>query len=118
MVALNERVESSRAKLSALPEETIKQMCDFLISELGEPNSPLEMQSLTAIKKGDYDASKRYCLADPCNSYLAALSCIASAYRSPMVADSVLRDASRHASDVAKARTAQRISDRFQSLLQ
>lgn len=117
MVALNERVESSRAKLSALPEKTITQMCAFLIEELGEPNSPLEMQSLNALKQEDYDASKRYCLADPCNSYLAALSCIASAYRSPMVADSVLRDASRHVSEVAKTRTAQRISDHFQGLL-
>ena len=114
----NSKVLDSRSKLSPLPEDVLNQMCNFLLEELEAPASPLEMQSLVSLQKGDYDASKRYCLADPCNSYLAALSCIASAYRSPMVADSVLRDASRHVSEVAKTRTAKRISDRFQSLLQ
>ena len=114
----NSQVLESRSTLAPLPDKTLTQMCDVLLEELGEPASPLEMQSLVALQKGDYDASKRFCLADPCNSYLAAISCIASAYRSPMVADSVLRDASRHVAEVAKERTAKRISDRFQSLLQ
>lgn len=112
------KVIESRSNLSPLSENVLTQMCDFLMEELGEPASPLEMQSLVTLQKGDYDSSKQYCLADPCNPYLAALSCIASAYRSPMVADSVLRDASRHVAEVTKIRTAQRISDRFQALLQ
>ena len=90
-------------------------MYDCLLLELGEPNASLEQKALRSLHHQDYD-TKQYCLADPGNSYLAALSCIASAYRSPMVADSVLRDAARHAAEVAKLRT-QEIATRFQAIV-
>lgn len=113
----NEKVIKSRQQLSPLHSSLISQMCDCLLSELGEPNTSLEQDALRSFHHQDYDSTKQYCLADPCNSYLAALSCIASAYRSPMVADSVLRDAARHVSEVAKFRTQKRIGTRFQAII-
>lgn len=113
----NHRVVASRERLKDLPYETIENMSICLISELGEANSDIEKGAIEALKSGDYDNAKRYCLYDPCNSYLAAISCIASAYRSPMVADSVLRDAARHTADLVKRRCEARIAARFQILV-
>jgi hypothetical protein len=114
---LNDRVALSREKLSALSGEMLHVLIDGLLEELGEPASELEGQALDALKSQDYDAAKRACLLDPCNEYLAAISCIASAYRSPMVADSVLRDAARHITEVAKLRSGTRLAQRFQDIL-
>ncbi len=113
----NERVSESRQKLSDLPIDTIKAMTDCLLKELGEPPTKLSEQALISLQNGDYDAAKRFCLHDPCNSYLAAISCIASAFRSPMVADSVIRDAARHTSDVVKQKAEARIGEQFRQLL-
>ena len=117
MINLNQRVSESRQKLADLPPETIKSLTECLLKELGAPLTELEAEALRALQNGDYDTAKRFCLYDPCNSYLAAISCIASAYRSPMVADSVLRDAARHTSDVAKERTETLIAKQFQQIL-
>jgi len=114
---VNDRVSESREKLSDLPVSTIQGLTDCLLYELGEPFLPLEQEALQSLKTQDYDLAKRFCLSDPCNSYLAAISCIASAFRSPMVADSVLRDAARHTADVAKLRAESRIAKEFQKLL-
>ena len=113
----NEKVILSRQQLSPLKDLIISQMCDYLLFELGEPSNLIERSALRALQNKDYDAAKHCCLADPCNSYLAALSCIASAYRSPMVADSVIRDAARHVAETSKHRTKERISEKFQALI-
>lgn len=117
MISFNQRVSESRQKLADLPLETIKSLTECLLEELGDPPTELEEEALRSLQSGDYDTAKRFCLYDPCNSYLAAISCIASAYRSPMVADSVLRDAARHTSDVAKKRAETRIARQFQQIL-
>lgn len=65
----------------------------------------------------DYDAAKQTCLTEPTNEFLAAISCIGSAYRSPMVADSVLRDAARHVAEVAKRKAESRINEAFSEIL-
>lgn len=117
MIAFNQRVSESRQKLADLPLETIQALTNYLLEELGTPTTAVEEEALRSLRQGDFDAAKRYCLFDPCNSFLAAISCIASAYRSPMVADSVLRDASRHTADVAKQRAETRIAKRFQQIL-
>lgn len=114
---LNQRVIESRQRLRDLPTEVLKPMCDYLLTELGEPQTEAEKESIRFLEDGDYDAAKKHCLYDPCNSYLAAISCIASAYRSPMVADSVLRDAARHTSDIARKRAETRIAQQFQAIL-
>jgi hypothetical protein len=92
-------------------------MCDCLIKELGDGDNEIEKKALIAIENKDYDEAKRLCLCDPCNPYLAAISCIASAYRSPMIADSVLRDAARHTSDVAKTKAEKRLAKCFFTIL-
>ncbi len=117
MDKLNKKVIQSREQLSPLKSSLISQMCDCLLLELGEPSTSLEKNALQSLHHQDYDSTKQYCLADPCNSYLAALSCIASAYRSPMVADSVLRDAARHVAEFAKLRTQKRIGEQFQAII-
>lgn len=114
---LNERVSESRQKLVDLPIDVIEALTDCLLEELGKPPTELEAEALRSLQSGDYDAAKKHCLYDPCNSYLAAISCIASAHRSPMVADSVLRDAARHTSEVAKQRAEARIAQQFQQIL-
>lgn len=117
MISPNQRVSESRQKLTDLPLETIKSLAKCLLEELGDPPTELESDALRALQSGDYDTAKRFCLYDPCNSYLAAISCIASAYRSPMVADSVLGDAARHTSDVTKERAETFIAKQFQQIL-
>jgi hypothetical protein len=118
MMNLNQRVSESRQQLKDLPMEVIRPLCDYLLAELGEPMTEAEKVSLKFLESGDYDAAKRHCLYEPCNSFLAAISCIASAYRSPMVADSVLRDAARHTTEVVKQRAEARIAKRFQEILE
>jgi hypothetical protein len=117
MISLNQRVSESRQKLADLPLEAINSLTDCLLEELGDPPTELEEEALRSLQSSDYDTAKRFFLYDPCNSYLAAISCIASAYRSPMVADSVLRDAARHTSDVARKSAETRIAKRFQQIL-
>lgn len=114
----NQRVIESRQRLSDLPLEAITTLSDCLLEELGDPLTELEKEALRSLQSGDHDTAKRLCLCDPCNSYLAAISCIASAYRSLMVADSVLRDAARHTSDVARKRAEARIALQFQQVLE
>jgi hypothetical protein len=114
---LNERVSASRERLQDLPLSTIQSLSDCLIEQLGDPSSPLEQRALDSLKEQNYDSAKRFCLSNPCSSYLAAISCIASAFRSPMVADSVLRDAARHTVDVVKQRAEAHIANQFQKLL-
>jgi hypothetical protein len=114
---LNQRVIESRQRLQDLPLSVINPLCDHLIAELGEPSSEVEEEALRFLLSGDYDAAKKHCLHDPCNSFLAAISCIASAYRSPMVADSVLRDAARHTAETVKHKAERRIAESFQRIL-
>ncbi len=117
MTSPNQSVAQSRQKLSDLPLETIKSLTECLLEELGSPPNQLEREALRALQNRDYDSAKRFCLYDPCNSYLAVISCIASAYRSPMVADSVLRDAARHTANVAKQKAEIRLARQFQQIL-
>jgi hypothetical protein len=116
-ISSNQRVAGSRKQLGDMPHDAIEQLSACLLFELGESDNKIEQEALDALSAGDYDAAKRYCLYDPCNSYLAAISCIASAYRSPMVADSVLRDASRHTADLVRQRCEARIASQFQAIL-
>lgn len=120
MVISNEqrnRVAESRSRLTDLPVEVLRPLCDALLAELGEPSGDSEKEAIALLEQQQYDEAKRLCLSDPCNPYLAAISCIASAWRSPMVADSVLRDAARHAADVARRRAEQRIAIAFARVL-
>jgi hypothetical protein len=117
MIESNQRVSESRKRLDPLPLEIIQKMCDCLIQELGNGEDDIEKKALKALENKDYDEAKRLCLCDPCNHYLSAISCIASAYRSPMIADSVLRDAARHTSNVAKTKAEKRLSKCFFSIL-
>lgn len=116
MVQANKKVVTSREQLNAIPEEAVERLCNSLLIELGEPQSKNEKHGLEAFQEKDYDLAKRYCLFDPCSTYLAAISCMASACRSPMVADSVLRDAARHTAEVAKLRACKRIAERFETI--
>lgn len=110
---MNSRVQESRQKLNALDSELIDRLCKVLLAELGEGETSLEQQAFQYLVKTDYDAAKACCLKQPTNCFLAAISCISSAYRSPMVADSVLRDAARHTAEVAKEKAESRINQAF-----
>jgi hypothetical protein len=114
---MSNRVEESRRNLSALDFDLINRLCTALLAELGEGETFLEQQAFQYLIKGDYDAAKQYCLKQPTNTFLAAISCISSAYRSPMVADSVLRDAARHTAEVAKQKAEARINQAFSQIL-
>ena len=110
---MNSRVQESRQNLNALDSELIDRLCKALLAELGEGETTLEQQAFEYLMKGNYDAAKQCCLQQPTNCFLAAISCIASAHRSPMVADSVLRDAARHTAEVAKGKAESRINQAF-----
>jgi hypothetical protein len=110
---MNSRVQESRQNLKALDSELIDCLCKALLTELGEGETTLEQQASEYLMKGDYDSAKQCCLQEPTNCFLAAISCISSAYRSPMVADSVLRDAARHTTEVAKRKAESRINQAF-----
>lgn len=97
--------------------KTVEQLCNVLVTELGEGNDDLERDAMKSLQEGDYDRAKQLCLMNPTNPYLAAISCISSAYRSPTVADSVLRDAARHTTAVATRKCEQRIKSAFSEIL-
>lgn len=117
MISVNDRVVESRSRLADLPVEVLRPLCNALLAELGEPSGSNEEEAIALLDQQRYDEAKRLCLSDPCNPYLAAISCIASAWRSPMVADSVLRDAARHAAEVARRRAERRIAIAFAEVL-
>ena len=108
-----DRVQEARRFLAPMDADTVKLLCNALVVELGDAGDDLEHEALQALQSGDYDRAKKLCLMNPCSSYLAAISCMSSAYRSPTVADSVLRDAARHTADVAKKKCEQRIALAF-----
>lgn len=117
MTTVNSRVQESREHLSYIDSDKLEALCQVLLNELGEGSNDLEKDAVNLLKCGEHTAAKQKCLLDPCNSFLAAVSCIASAYRSPMVADSVLRDAARHTADVARLNSTRRIGDSFSQIL-
>jgi hypothetical protein len=112
----NDRVIKSRENLDYLSDEAIEACCNVLISELGTGDTDIEREAIQKLKTGDYTEAKKLCLMNPTSCYLAAISCMASAYRSPMVADSVLRDAARHTVEVAKIKAEKRIAENFQAI--
>lgn len=114
---MNTRVIESRENLNSLSLETIKGLTDYLMNELGTPESEIELKAFQAFSNADYTSAKNLCLYEPCNPYLAAISCMSSAYRSPMVADSVLRDAARHVATVVHRKVEKRIGVAFTSIL-
>lgn len=114
---MSNRVIKSRELLSSLDMNLIDRLCKALMEELGEGESAVEQQALQYLLEADYDAAKQTCLREPTNEFLAAISCISSAYRSPMVADSVLRDAARHVVEVAKRKAESRINEAFSQIL-
>lgn len=114
---MSDRVIKSRELLTPLDINLIDRLCQTLIAELSEGESAVERQALQHLLEGDYDAAKQTCLREPTNEFLAAISCIGSAYRSPMVADSVLRDAARHVAEVAKRKAESRINEAFSEIL-
>lgn len=114
---VNERVESSRSQLQPLDSVTIARLVSVLEGVMGEPLSPIEGEAQNAFAGEHWDELKMICLKDPCNPYLAALSCIGSAFRSPVIAESALRDASRHAAEVAKRNAETGIAVSFAEIL-
>ena len=118
MTIANNRVTESREQLAYLDPNKLEALCNVLVEELGEGSNSLEKDAMKLLSDGDYTGAKQKCLLDPCNPFLAAVSCIASAYRSPMVADSVLRDAARHTADVVRRDTTARIGSMFSAILE
>jgi hypothetical protein len=117
MTAHLDRVQEARQHLSPMSPQLVRYLCDALVTELGEGADDLEHDAMKSLQEGNYDRAKQLCLMNPTNSYLAAISCISSAYRSPTVADSVLRDAARHTAAVAARKCEQRISAAFSAIL-
>lgn len=114
----NEKILESRTHLSGLPIETIDRLCCVLIDILKEyACSELEDRALKTLLEGDCDRAKHLCLHEPCSDFLAAVSCLASTQRSPLIAESSLRDAARHTSEVAKQTAQKRIAYKFSEIL-
>lgn len=117
MTQANDRIELERSHLQPLDRDLLSKLTTILLSALGQPITADQDKALEFFNSGDWDYVKHICLCDPCDSYLAALSCLASAYRSPTIADSVLRDAARHTADFARVRTAHNLAIQFNSIL-
>ena len=118
MTQTNDRIALERSHLQPLDSKTLDQMSEAILTALGQPLSTIQSEALAAFNDRHWDEVKRFCLCDPCDSYLAALSCLASAYRSATIADSVLRDAARHTADFARIRTAHHLAMRFSAILE
>lgn len=118
MTQTNDRIALERSHLQPLDSKTLDKMSEAILSALGQPLSTIQSEALAAFNAQHWDEVKRFCLCDPCDSYLAALSCLGSAYRSPTIADSVLRDAARHTADFARVRTAHHLAARFSAILE
>jgi hypothetical protein len=117
MTQTNDRIALERSHLQQLDPKTLDQMAEAILTALGQPLSTIQAEALASFNDRQWDEVKRFCLCDPCDSYLAALSCLASAYRSATIADSVLRDAARHTADFARVRTAHHLAARFTAIL-
>lgn len=117
MTQTNDRIELERSHLQGIDFHTLDRIASVLLEALGTPFTEDQFRALESFNSSQWDEVKHYCLLDPCDSYLAALSCLASAYRSPTIADSVLRDAARHTADFARIRTAQNLAKQFSSIL-
>jgi hypothetical protein len=92
-------------------------MSKTITNEIGMPITKLQTKALEEFNEGNWDDCKMTCLCDPCDPYLACLSCLSSAFRSPMIADSVLRDAARHSIECVKSRAQYRLSQSFTEIL-
>jgi len=94
-----------------------ERLVKLILDELGFPLNNPQIAALEKLESGDWDGCKMQTLNDPCDPSLACLSCIASAYRSPMIADSVLRDAARHAAEFATIKSRNRLAIGFREVL-
>ena len=113
----SDRIALERSHLQAFSLEQLEKLTNVLLNHLGNPGTGDQQICLQRLKDQQWDECKRLCLCDPCDSYLAALSCIASAWRSPTIAESVLRDAARHVADFAKIRSAQTLANEFGAII-
>lgn len=113
----NDRIELERSHLQGIDFQTLDKIASALLSALGTPFTEDQSRDLESFNSNQWDEVKHYCLLDPCDSYLAALSCLASAYRSPTIADSVLKDAARHTADFARVRTTHKLAKEFSTIL-
>lgn len=112
-----DRIALERSHLQAMSSSTIQDLTKAVLDVLGEPLTAIQGTVLSAYQDQNWDEVKRVCLYDPCDPYLACLSCLASAHRSPTIAESTLRDASRWAAQQASVRAAKALSDRFYAIL-
>jgi len=94
-----------------------ERLIKLILDELGFPMNNPQIAALEKLENGDWDGCKLLALNDPCDPYLACLSFLASAQRSPMIADSVLRDAARHAAEFASVKSRNRLAIGFRETL-
>lgn len=99
----------ARTQLSGLDERKVNQVCNYLLQLLGDSEDKHERECLLALEEKRYSDCKQIALRHPRSDYMRALSCIASAYRSPSVSDSIIAYASQHTYNVLLSRAASNI---------
>lgn len=85
--------------------ERVNQAVDAILTVLGEPESDLHREALSAFRGGDYQVVKRLASTNLSDYYCKALGYLGGALKLTPNTDTILAESARSAADYVKEKT-------------
>ena len=89
--------------------ERVNQGSNAILAVLGEPESDLHSEALSAFRRGDYQVVKRLAATNLSDYYCKALGYLGGALKLTPNTDTILAESARAAADFARERTLARL---------
>jgi hypothetical protein len=93
-----------------LSPEGVNQAIDAILIGLGEPETDLHREALSAFQRGDYQVVKRLAATNLNDYYCKALGYLGGALKLTPNTDTILAESARSAADFAREKTLARLS--------
>lgn len=85
--------------------ERVNQAVDAILATLGEPESDLHREALSAFRRGDYQVVKRLASTNLSDYYCKSLGYLGGALKLTPNTDTILAESARSAADYVKEKT-------------
>lgn len=95
----------------AFTAERVQQAANAILEVLGEPETTLHREALSAFQREDYMTVKRLAATNLSDSYCKSLAYLGSAFKLTPNTDTILAESARSAADFAKEHALTRLSE-------
>ena len=85
-----------------LTAEKVNEAVEAILAVLGEPESDLHREALTAFRSGDHQRVKRLSSTNLADNYVKSLGYLGSAFKLLPTTDTILSESARSAADYVK----------------